>query len=178
MCHREKIPAWRGKQKDRSWLDCRSLISPRQKEMKLKKNPIDFEKCITCYRKYKSGHFMFTVGFQLGRYNMRAFNELWWILAKKYLKDTIKLLCDMVVYWLISTDLWQLDLMALFKWSILSKRELSVSEMDGEWWGKAVNGESGMGLWEKTEGRRRNIEDWKSERAGISSAVSCRKRSS
>lgn len=31
-----------------------------------------------------------------------------------------------------------------------------------------------MGLWEKVEGRRRNIEGWKSERAGISSAESCR----
>lgn len=36
---------------------------------------------------------------------MRAFNELLWILAKKYLKDTIKLLGDMLLYWLISMDL-------------------------------------------------------------------------
>lgn len=81
---------------------------------------------------------MFTVGFQLGRQDMRVFNELWWILAKKYLKDTIKLLCDTLVYWLISTDLWQPDLMALFKWSTLSKRELSVSEMDKEWRGEKL----------------------------------------
>lgn len=35
-------------------------------------------------------------------------------------------------------DLWQPDLMTLFKWSILSKSELSVSEMDEEWHGETL----------------------------------------
>lgn len=72
----------------------------------------------------------------------------------------------MLVYWLISMDLWQLDLMSLFKRSILSESELSVSEMDEEWHGeKAVNGESGIDLWEKMEAGRRDSEDLKSVRS-------------